>query len=464
MIGLREFVVALVLLIGSCHTFVPELESTVHPLVVRYKLESIGFLACFNKNCSLEINVYNENVNFWTDPEVIDFGQEVDILVGGLREQTTYTLRHKIKNKDGFVIDIGSELEFTTGSANFTIPTIDVIVENQTDDFLLFSPLNGVSSAFALDDEGELVWYNLGSFGILTRPLDNGRFLFNINGFVTETNLLGEAIRQTTLEEVDSQTSFDILGFHHETNRLPGDRTVVLAFVGAEPEPGRFMIGDAVIVLDPDFNVEWEWNAFDHLDTDRMDILGETCNGFTCPTLGPDTEDWMHTNAVAYSPDDGNLILSVRNQDWIIKIDYADGQGNGAIIWRLGPEGDFAVISNDPDPWVTHMHDPNLIDNRLSVYDNGNTRCEFNNDCESRGQVYELDEKNLMADLIFNERLGVYAFALGASQETEDGYHFNSGSAPEGTLVDDFDENGNLIYSIFIPDVSTYRTFKTDNF
>ncbi len=59
--------------------------------------------------------------------------------------------------------------------------------------------------------------------------------------------------------------------------------------------------------------------------------------------LAPRANDWMHTNSVAYSPADGNVLLSVRNQDWILKIDYRDGTGTGAIVWRLGKEGDFSL-------------------------------------------------------------------------------------------------------------------------
>jgi hypothetical protein len=51
---------------------------------------------------------------------------------------------------------------------------------------------------------------------------------------------------------------------------------------------------------------------------------------------------------VNWSPDDGNLILSVRHQDWVIKIDYRGGSGDGHMIWRLGQNGDFAVGSTDP--------------------------------------------------------------------------------------------------------------------
>ena len=62
----------------------------------------------------------------------------------------------------------------------------------------------------------------------------------------------------------------------------------------------------------------WAWNEFNHLDIDRR------------PYSYP---DWTHTNAVIYSKDDGNLIISMRHQNWLVKIDYNNGAGAGNILW-----------------------------------------------------------------------------------------------------------------------------------
>ena len=49
--------------------------------------------------------------------------------------------------------------------------------------------------------------------------------------------------------------------------------------------------------------------------------------------------DWTHTNAIIYSADDGNLIISIRHQNWLVKIDYNNGAGTGDILWHLGLSG-----------------------------------------------------------------------------------------------------------------------------
>ncbi len=71
-------------------------------------------------------------------------------------------------------------------------------------------------------------------------------------------------------------------------------------------------------MLDANFQVVWTWDGFAHLDTNRLPILSDTCIEDywpSCPVADPLAIDWMHSNPLAYSPADGNLILSMRNQD-----------------------------------------------------------------------------------------------------------------------------------------------------
>jgi hypothetical protein len=135
-------------------------------------------------------------------------------------------------------------------------------------------------------------------------------------------------------------------------------------------------------------------------------------------------------NAVALSPTDGNLILSVRHQDWVIKIDYRDGAGDGHVVWRLGEGGDFALNATDPNPWFSHQHNAHYIDDHtIILFDNGNTRQASDPNAHSRGQVWALDETNMTATLVLNADLGNYSFRLGSAQRLSNGnYSFMSGS------------------------------------
>jgi hypothetical protein len=140
--------------------------------------------------------------------------------------------------------------------------------------------------------------------------------------------------------------------------------------------------------------------------------------------------DWVHINAVSYSPGDGNLIVSVRHQDWVLKIDYANGAGDGHVIWRLGQGGDFTANSTDPNPWFSHQHDAHLIDDStLILFDNGNTRRAGDPTAHNRGQVWKLDEQTMTATLVVNVDLGNYSPMFGAAQRLSNGdYAFTSGA------------------------------------
>jgi hypothetical protein len=166
-------------------------------------------------------------------------------------------------------------------------------------------------------------------------------------------------------------------------------------------------------------------------------VFNEICTagGGGCPAfwLTPTAHDWLHGNSVARTPD-GNILYSSRHQDWIIKIDYADGHGSGGVIWRLGKDGDFNIVSGDPNPWFSHQHNASYIDaNHIIVFDNGNTRRAGDPNAKSRGQVYEVDESTRIAQLIFNVELSDYSLALGGAGKLPNGnYHFTIGWTPAG--------------------------------
>jgi len=182
----------------------------------------------------------------------------------------------------------------------------------------------------------------------------------------------------------------------------------------------------------------WAWDAFDHLDPHRRAILGETCTYPATPACSnfyqaAKANDWLHGNALQLTPD-GNILYSARHQDWIVKIDYRDGAGTGAILWRMGSGGDFQIHSSDAWPWFSHQHDPNfLADNQtLLVFDNGNTRIMANPTENSRAQVFQVDEANRTVTPVVNTDLGVNSAALGTAERLPDGtYHFNAGFYPD---------------------------------
>ena len=169
-----------------------------------------------------------------------------------------------------------------------------------------------------------------------------------------------------------AECNVTVNGTHHDFVVLPSGHLIVIASTTETLSDGTTPTGDIIIDLGDMENIGgnnpnhtpqpvWAWNEFNHLDTNRR------------PYSYP---DWTHTNAVIYSKDDGNLIISIRHQNWLVKIDYNNGAGAGDILWKLGavlptdttPEdtADFTLLNADGTPdtnltdWFYAQHGPSF--------------------------------------------------------------------------------------------------------
>jgi hypothetical protein len=372
-------------------------------------------------------------------------GQSTNFLVAGMLPNTTYLMRH--------VLDDGTAsapLTFKTGPlpANLTFPTFTVQQAptpgtDLTQNIVLHvgtNPPPGTVNTLATDLMGNIVWYYdpvANAFPSYVPSLVPGGTVLLMGGKVDrisgvntlrEVDLAGDPLRETNIDAVNAELAAlgqgPISDFNHDAQRLPNGDTAVLATVfrtiNIKGKPTMYN-GDMVIVLDQNFQVAWVWNPYQWLNVHRL------------PTLGEGPKDWMHANSIAWSPADGNLIVSLRSQDWVIKIDYASGTGDGHIIWRLGPGGNFKIKSTDRSPWFTHQHDVRYINNNtLVVFDDGNVRHSKDKRAHSRGQELILDEKSRVATLVVNADLGNFAPFVGSAQMLSNGnLDFDSGVAEQ---------------------------------
>jgi hypothetical protein len=171
--------------------------------------------------------------------------------------------------------------------------------------------------------------------------------------------------------------------------------------------------------------------------------------------LSSPANDWLHINDIEYLPTDGDILASVRDQNWITKIDYNNGTGTGDFLWQLGLGGNFTLVGSlgEPYPWFSGQHNPGFIDNgetTLLVFDNGPNRVQkYGGD--SRGQVWTIDQTAMTATLTLNNDLGVYSPALGSAQVMLNGnYNFFAGDITDGTsteiLTTEYSPTGTIDY------------------
>ena len=231
-----------------------------------------------------------------------------------------------------------------------------------------------------------------------------------------EINLAGETVHNLTVKALNGKlhaTGYhgpQLEMMHHDVTVLPNGHLVVIANATREYTnlPGfsgtTRVIGDILVELDANWNPVWTWSEFDHLDVNRHPM---------------DFPDWTHTNAVVYTKDDGNLLVSIRSQGWVIKIDYRNGHGSGNILWRLGNGGDFKLLNGkSPTDWNYAQHQPAIFGDRdagvfdLGMMDNGNNRImPDGKPCVAKGApacyttmpIFHIDEKAKTAALVFHD-------------------------------------------------------------
>lgn len=408
-------------------------------------------------------------------------GLSMNFYLAGLQPETAYSTRQIVETNS--VQQAGPDLSFTTGAvpSAFASQTVLNAPSAQLPSKILLQATL-FTNTIATDLNGNLLWYYPAGISFLTRPEPGGYFFGIIEDpsadqsgqIVREFDLVGMTVRETNAARVSEQLVAKgyapIAAFHHEARRLRDGNILVLAseerILTDVQGPGPVdVLGDMIVVLDPNLQVLWAWDAFDHLDVTRMATLGDMCGPGVCPPfyLSATANDWLHGNCVQETPD-GNLLYSTRSQDWLVKIAYDSGNGSGDIIWRLGNGGDFQIDSTDPNPWFSHQHDPQFLpgdNSTLTLFDNGNVRNAADPNANSRGQVIALDEQNRVARLSFNFDLGQYSFALGAAQRLANGdYHFDIGYLSDGTSTSvEIDPAGNTVYALHAG-APEYRSFR----
>jgi arylsulfate sulfotransferase len=333
----------------------------------------------------------------WQQPSPAG-GGAVSILVAGMKLNATYHMRAVLTFSDGSQF---SDIDHTFATGDIPVANLPTISASTTagatpqDGVELLDLVAGTNQRLVLvtDLAGNIIWtYDTGlpqtSIANPIKLLPNGHFLINLsNGapdgagsILREVDLTGQVVWQLNVAQLNKALAaatcagcnITIVGTHHDFVALPNGHLIVIAaqdkvetgLVGF-PDPVT-VSGDVVIDLDQNHKPVWAWSEFDHFDLNRH------------PMAFP---DWMHTNAIVYSPDDKSLIVSLRHQDWVVKVDYNDGQGTGSILWKLGYQGDFSLQDGtDPQDWFYAQHDVNVISPnssgtfQLLLFDNGNQR------------------------------------------------------------------------------------------
>lgn len=394
----------------------------------------------------------------------------VTILVAGMLANTTYHMQAIFTDTDG-VRNFDADHTFATGAlpASNTAVITAATVSGQTPQpgIELVNGIAGVvggglAGPVATDLSGNVIWTypNADIADVISdypvRLLDNGNILMlvshssstllaNTTGIDTiseirQVDLAGNTVQSLSITDLNTRLAahgftFTGGGFSHEI--LPLANGHFLTFVttlksvtltgAATPTT---VLGDVVVDLDPTWQPVWIWNSFDHLDVNR--------HPFNFP-------DWTHGNSIDYDAADSSIIISLRHQNWVLKLNYDDGAGDGSIIWHLGSGGDFTLLdpsgASDVNPadWFYSQHYAHLLTTvssgvlNLSLMDNGDDRqfadgtsCPVTggSTCYTTIPIFELDENAKTAKFLFHHVLdpSLYSFFGGNTELLANGH------------------------------------------
>jgi arylsulfate sulfotransferase len=425
-----------------------------------------------------------------------------NVYVAGMRADTEYQMREELMT--GGDLKGGAWLPFHTGIVDGFNPVSIVVPRTNpssvSEPVLIYSALSlsdGGVRPTATDLSGRVLWY-LRSPDTITRVLPGGRFLVLADGansvnFTREEQLLreidvaGNIVRETNAGVVAEQLASHgihsdchaggkecVSGFHHEAIRLPNGHTMVIAGLermmpaGTQGSKGPVdILGDLIIDLDQDFQVTAVWNEYDHLDLKRKSLEDAKCHtgGGGCPAvlLAPEANGWTHSNALEYIPSSGDFLVSLPEQDWILKVDWKDGKGSGKILWRLGKDGDFKREAGEKGSWFSYQHDVGYEPNgsgRLTLMNNNGDPKTGN-----RAQIWKLDEEKHIAKLEYDAEMGVHVICCGSMQLLKNGdYSAQSGWVlPLYGRTAEVDKAGKIVFAIDFEGAIVYRSFRVDD-
>ncbi|MCL4245333.1 MAG: arylsulfotransferase family protein [Candidatus Dadabacteria bacterium] len=289
-----------------------------------------------------------------------------------------------------------------------------------------------------VDETGEVVWYyeepGSTSFDRDVRRMQNGNLLLLLPVHnIIEIDMLGNTVRSwytaQTSEGSTGGTPVDAAAFHHEAFAMENGNILAMSGEMREfpdypssttnpdaPLETANVVGDVIVEFAPDGTVVNEFHLLDIIDPYRLGYssLISSWDGFFQNNFGFEgtTRDWTHGNAVIHDTRDDSLIISLRHQDAVIKID----RQTGGLIWILGTHsnwdpGVFGPFLLNPDTddelfFQYHQHAPMITEEgNIMLFDNGNFRASpfepvFPEDF-SRAIEYSIDESSMDVSIVW---------------------------------------------------------------
>lgn len=377
------------------HTGVPPTDTAVDLVTVEPVLDAGGPLVRLARRLTVETSVPT------TASAVLDDGVRArritwpvattrhELPVLELHEATPYTLVLTLTAADGARSE--RTVTFATDPVDLLLPTLELLANDGAEPGLRVFPVGDASVPFlilAVDQEARPVYVlkTGGDTKAVTWHPDDGWWSQLQFGTVRRTSLFGEPLQSWAGERdlEDGDVPVAVRTLHHEVlfrpdgtfwsfhkrERLVPDYPVDLADLSVRAP--TTIDDDHVILVAPDGSILRDFGLGDRLDPARVtaDSLTENREGVF---------DWAHANGIAEVPGEDAILVSMRHQDAVAKLDATTGE----VRWILANHDGWVESvrplllepAGTPFAWQYHQHAPfPLPDGHLLVFDNGNAQ------------------------------------------------------------------------------------------
>lgn len=349
--------------------------------------------------------------------------EETAVKVKVLGHEEPYDLKHQFEKSTEHILPIyglyageentimltlddGStkELKITTEKLDETYGTVQVNQSNmenrkKIEKGLTFVALSMKSpdglTALAYDGSGDARWaLKSDTAGGDIIRLKNGKLLVSTEEShsppyyttgIREIDLLGKTYKEYIIPG----------GYHHSAVELPSGN-----FLVAANDPNSDTLEDMV------YEINCDTGAVER-SFDLKDLLPQDDGA----SFSAKSDDWFHNNSVWYHEKSNSIILSGRNADAVISIDYETGE----LRWILGdPEGWHTVDENyffnpvgEDFQWQYAQHAAMVTpEDHIFLFDNGPFRAKKTNEEDqltgdenySRGVIYKIQEDSMTVE------------------------------------------------------------------
>ena len=276
----------------------------------------------------------------------------------------------------------------------------------------------------AYDNYGEPRWFLLPDYGKGMTMLSNGHLLLSDISVGPEINASGGMIEVDMFGFVHHE--YDLTGgYHHEAFEMENGDIVVLT-----SDIESRMIEDFVTVIDRKTGTD-----------KKVFNLYKTVSAID-PNLISDTDlAWAWLNGVYYDKNTNELLLSFRNRNSVVSLDYDTGN----IKWILGDirywssafekyilkgvGSEFTYPLGQHSPSIDANHNLSIFNNGYNAYKEETHTCGYFRNSASYAMTYKIDEANMTAEVTY--KFGgqeYFSYALSSYNQTYDGNTlFNSG-------------------------------------